>query len=453
MEQVKENKMGIAPVLPLIVKMSLLAMFSMLIQSLYNVVDSIFVARYNSKALTAVSLAFPIQIFVLALSVGTAIGLNSLISRRLGEKRQEEANLAATHGVYLGLINSAIFALIGIFGVRHFIASFTDDPYISENATVYLQIVCICSFAVFLQINFEKILQATGNMIYPMLFQLTGAITNIILDPIMIFGLLGCPEMGVAGAALATVIGQFFALVFASYILWKKDHEVHISMKKYKWSFAVAKEIYTVGFPAIIMQSIASLLITMLNGILIALSEAAVAVLGVYFKLQSFVYMPVFGLMQGIMPIFGYNFGAKKRQRMMTTLRYGLIIAVIITAIGMLLFWVMPQQLLSMFSATEEMLKIGVPALRIISLSFMLAAIGITLSSLFQAIGIGRYSLYISIMRQLVIILPLAYIFSKLFSIDVVWAAFPIAELAAAFMSIVMFKKVYNKMIRNITLM
>ncbi len=448
MEQIKQNKMGVAPILPLIFKMSLPAMFSMLIQSLYNVVDSIFVAQIGEKALTAVTLAFPLQLMIVAVGVGTAIGLNSLISRRLGEKRQEDANLTATHGVYLGLISGIVFAFIGLFGVNAFLAYFSKDPYIMKNGASYLHIALFCSFAVFLQMNFEKILQATGNMIYPMIIQLIGAITNIVLDPIMIFGLFGFPKMGVTGAALATVTGQIFAMLFSLYVVFTKEHEVHINTKKYRWTLAIVKEIYTVGLPSIIMQSIASFLITVLNSILIVFSDSAVSVLGVYFRLQSFIFMPVFGLMQGIMPILGYNFGAKNKERMLATLRYGMIIAVSIMAVGTLLFWVAPQTLLGMFNASEEMLTIGIPALRIISVSFVFAAIGIVLSSFFQAMGIGKYSLYISFLRQLVVVLPLAYIFSKLFTVREVWMAFPIAEIIAFCMSILLFKRVYEVRIK-----
>lgn len=446
-----ENKMGYAPILPLIFKMSLPAMFSMLIQSLYNVVDSVFVSQLGEKALTAVTLAFPIQMLMIAVGVGTGIGLNSLISRRLGEKRLEEANKAATHALYLGALNFTFFAMIGLFLVKPFIGTFTTDEYISLNAGNYLQIVTIFSLGIFFQINLEKTLQATGNMIYPMLFQLTGAVTNIILDPIMIFGLFGFPAMGVKGAAVATVTGQTIALCFSSYIVFMKKHEVHISPSSYPFDKQTAKQIYTVGFPAIIMQSIVALLITGLNSILITFSEAAVSIMGVYFRLQSFVFMPVFGLTQGLMPILGYNYGAKNRERLLHALKYGLLIALGIMLTGTFLFFLFPHRLLNLFHASDEMIRIGIPALRIISLHFVLAGIDIILSALFQAVGIGKYSLYISVMRQMVVILPLAYVFSKWFTLNYVWFSFPIAEFISFLLSLYFFKKIYDSKIKYLS--
>ena len=292
MERTTENKMGTAPVLNLIVSMSLPAMFSMLVQALYNIVDSYFVAKINENALTAVSLVFPVQNLLIAVGVGTAVGINSLVARRLGEGRREEADSAATHGILLGLINAVIFALIGLFFSRQFIQMFTTTEEVIEMGTSYMSIVCIFSLGVFIEINFEKTLQATGNMIYPMLFQLTGAITNIILDPIFIFGLLGVPKMGVAGAAIATVIGQFAAMIFAIIIIFTKEHEVKINLRGFRPNGKIIRNIYAVGFPSIIMQAIGSVMVMGMNAILIAFTETAVALFGVYFKLQSFVFMP-----------------------------------------------------------------------------------------------------------------------------------------------------------------
>lgn len=453
MQNVKgaENKMGVAPILPLIFKMSLPAMFSMLIQSLYNIVDSIFVSQLGEKALTSVTLAFPIQMLMIAVGVGTGIGLNSLISRRLGEKRFEDANKAATHALYLGTLNFVLFAIIGLVFVKPFIGAFTTDEFISRHAADYLQIVTVCSLGIFFQINLEKTLQATGNMIYPMLFQLTGALTNIILDPIMIFGLFGFPAMGVKGAAIATVTGQTVALFFSSYIVFAKKHEVHISPNTYRFDKQTAKQIYIVGLPAIVMQSIVALLITGLNSILITFSEAAVSIMGVYFRLQSFVFMPVFGLTQGLMPILGYNYGAKNKDRLLHTLKYGILISLGIMLTGTFVFFFFPHILLSLFHASEEMIRIGIPALRIISLHFILAGIDIILSALFQAVGIGKYSLYISVMRQMVVILPLAYLFSKFFTLNHVWFSFPIAELISFLLSLYFFKRIYDSRIRYLS--
>lgn len=451
MAQIKENKMGVAPMLPLIFSMSLPAMFSMLIQSLYNVVDSIFVSKLSEKSLTSITLAFPIQILIISIAVGTAIGLNSYISRKLGEHNQEDANRAATHGIYLAIISSIVFIFIGLFAVKPFVSTFTSDSEIFYQAVSYLQIITICSVFVFLQINFEKTLQGTGNMLYPMLFQLSGAITNIILDPILIFGLFGAPRLGVTGAAIATVIGQAFAFLFSFYIIYTKEHDVHINIKKYSFNWNTVKEIYIVGFPSMMMQSIAAILIGGLNAILISFSSAAVSILGIYFRLQSFVFMPVFGLTQGLMPIMGYNYGARNKERMLNALKYGIYIALIIMTIGMIIFLMIPQILLSFFHASDEMLSIGIPALRTISISFPIAAIGILLSSFFQALGIGKYSLYVSFMRQLLIILPLAYILSKISTLNAVWSAFWIAELVATLNSIFLFKKLYENRIKYLS--
>ena len=451
MAQTKENKMGIAPVLPLIFSMSLPAMFSMLIQSLYNVVDSIFVSKLGEKALTSITLAFPIQILIISIAVGTAIGLNSYISRKLGEQKQEDANQAATHGIYLAVMSSILFLLIGFFAVKPFVSGFTSDPEIFHQATSYLQIVTTCSIFVFLEINFEKTLQGTGNMMYPMLFQLTGAVTNILLDPILIFGLFGAPKLGVSGAAIATIIGQGLAFLFSFYIIYTKEHDVHISIKKYSFNWNTVKQIYIVGFPSMMMQSIAAILIGGLNAILISFSSAAVSILGIYFRLQSFVFMPVFGLTQGLMPIIGYNYGARNKERMLHALKYGIYIALFIMTIGMIIFWSIPQLLLSLFHASDEMLSIGVPALKIISISFPIASIGVLLSCFFQALGIGKYSLYVSFMRQLLIILPLAYILSKISTLNAVWSAFWIAELIATVNSILIFKQLYDKKIKYLS--
>lgn len=449
MVQKTENKMGTAPVFPLIISMSLPAMFSMLVQALYNVVDSYFVAKINENALTAVSLAFPVQNLLIAVGVGTGVGINSLIARRLGEKRQQEADSAATHGIILGLFNWLLFALFGLFFSRPFFTMFTANPEVIQMGTEYMSIVCIFSFGLMVEVNFEKTLQATGNMIYPMLFQLTGAITNIILDPIFIFGLLGVPKMGVAGAAIATVIGQIFAMIFAAYIVLKKDHEVNVSFHAFKIDWKTVKNIYVVGFPGIIMQSIGSVMVMGMNAILIAFTETAVALFGVYFKLQSFVFMPVFGLNQGLMPIIGYNYGAKNKKRLLSAVRYGSYIALVIMGLGTLLFWLIPDQLLLIFNASQQMLEIGIPALRSISLCFIPAALGIVFSTVFQAIGRGFYSMLISMLRQLIVILPVAYLLSQI-GLPQVWYAFPIAEGFSLLASILLYLRLYRRELRGL---
>ena len=447
----EENKMGTQPMLGLIAKMSLPAMFSMLIQSLYNVVDSIFVAQIGENALTAVSLAYPVQTLMIAFGVGTGVGLNSLISRRLGEKRIDEATSAANHGAILGVATWILFALLGIFFTETFFRFYTSDPTIFQMGCDYTYVVTIFSIGVFVEINNERTLQATGNMIYPMVFQLVGAVANIILDPIFIFGWLGIPAMGVKGAAIATVIGQILAMIYSTYILQTKDHAVKISFKSFKFQWSIVADIYKVGFPSIVMQSIASVLIVGLNAILTVFSSTAVAVLGVYYKLQSFVFMPVFGLNNGIMPIMGYNFGAKNRKRLLDATKIGLVIAVAIMAVGTLVFMLIPQVLLMFFNATPQLLEIGVPALRIISICFVFAALGIVFSTFFQAIGNGFVSLLISLLRQLIVILPVAYFLSHWLNSAVgVWWAFPIAELISFLASLGMFAYIYGKRIKQL---
>lgn len=444
-----ENKMGTVSVFQLIVSMSVPAMLSMMVQALYNVVDSFFVAKVSENALTAVSLAFPVQTLLIALAVGTSVGINSLVSRRLGEQKQEEADSAATHGILLGVFNWIIFALIGLLFSEPFFRSFTANQEIVTMGTQYMSIVCIVSIGVFVEINIEKTLQATGNMIYPMLSQLLGAVTNIILDPIFIFGLLGVPKMGVAGAAIATVIGQIFAMLFLIFIIAKKEHQVKISFQHFKIDFQIIRNIYSVGFPAIIMQAIGSVMVVGMNAILIGFTATAVALFGVYFKLQSFIFMPVFGLTQGVMPIMGYNFGARKRTRLLSAVKIGSVIAVVIMALGTVVFWMVPDRLLSIFNASESMLAIGIPALRTISICFVPAALGIMFSTLFQAIGHGFKSLIISVLRQLVVLVPAAFLLSKL-GLSSVWYAFPIAEIVSLAASILFFVQLYKKTLKTL---
>ncbi|HIS50582.1 MAG TPA: MATE family efflux transporter [Candidatus Gallacutalibacter pullistercoris] len=446
LEKRSDLKMGTAPMLPLIISMALPAMFSMLVQALYNVVDSYFVAQISEDALTAVSLAYPIQMLLIAFGMGTAVGINSLISRRLGEGNQEAADSAASHGVLLGILNWVIFALFGLFFTRSFFEAYTSAENIISMGSDYLSIVCIYSFGLFIEANFEKTLQATGNMIWPMIFQLTGAVTNIILDPIFIFTL----DMGVAGAAIATVIGQIAALVFSSIILLTREHAVKIHFRSFRFDWQTVKQIYIVGIPAIIMQAIGSVMTLAMNAILVAFSKTAVAVFGIYFKLQSFVFMPVFGLTQGLMPIMGYNYGARNRKRMLSCLKIGCVIGLLIMAAGTVLFWAIPDQLLMIFEASDEMLRIGRPALQYISLCFMPAALGILSSTLFQAMGRGFYSLIVSILRQLVVLIPAAWLLS-LISLTAVWFAFPIAEVFSLITSVLLFLNLYRKIIRNLS--
>lgn len=449
MEQIKQNKMGIAPIPKLIVSMSLPAMFSMLVQALYNIIDSMFVAQLGESALTSVSLAFPVQTLMIAVAVGTGIGINSLVSRRLGERRREEASRAATHGLLLAIFSSLVFALLGLTLTQIFFQAFTDNQTVLQMGCDYTYVVTIFSFGMMIEIGLEKTLQATGNMIYPMLFQLSGAVINIILDPIFIFGKFGVPALGVRGAAVATVIGQIASMVFAVVVIIVKKHEVHISFRNFKFKWRTVKEIYAVGFPSIIMQSIMAFLVTMLNTILISFSEAAVSVLGVYYKLQSFVFMPVFGLTHGVLPIIGYNYGAGNKKRLLSALRLGTLIAACIMTVGTVLFLAIPDKLLMIFNASPQMLEIGVPALRIISICFIPAAVDILFSTFFQGVGMGFKSLIVSIMRQLVVILPAAYLLSKI-GLGYTWYAFPIAEVVSLVLGGIFFWTTYRSKIRNL---
>ncbi len=440
-----QNKMGTAHMLPLILSMSLPAMFSMLVQALYNIVDSYFIAQYDQKGLAAVSLAFPIQNLLIAFGIGTAVGVTSLISRRLGEGKREEASSAAVHGILLGIATSLVFAVYGAFFTTPFFRLFESDPEIIHMGDQYISICCIFSFGMFVSVALEKILQATGNMIWPMVFQLVGAIVNILLDPVLIFGMFGLPKLGITGAAVATVGGQIVSMLVCIVVVARTEHEIKISFKGFHFSWSTVKNIYAVGLPGIVMQSIGSVMTMALNGILAAFSTAAYTVFGLYFKLQSFVFMPVFGLTQGLMPIMGYNFGARNKKRLLSALKQGCLIALLIMTVGMAIFLFLPDKLLGIFDATEELLEVGIPALQIICTCFLFAALGIVSSTLFQAVGCGMYSLLVSLMRQLIILVPAAWILAKLFhEVNAVWWAFPIAEVFSLIASILLFLRLYR---------
>lgn len=445
-----ENKMGTMPVNKLLVTMSLPMIASMLVQALYNIVDSIFVAQIGENALTAVSLAFPVQSLMIAVSVGTCVGINALLSRCLGEKRQKEADLAAANGMFLAIVSYFVFAVIGLLGSRIFFAGQTANPEIVEYGTQYLTICLACSFGLFLEMTVERIMQSTGRTFYSMITQGTGAIINIILDPIMIFGLFGFPRLGIRGAAIATVTGQIVAMLLAVYLNHKKNPDVHIALKGFRPDGHIIKKIYEVGIPSIVMQSIVSVMTLGLNKILIMFSETAVSVLGVYFKLQSFIFMPIFGLNNGLIPIVAYNYGARYKKRIVDTIKLSICIATGIMIIGFIIFQTCTPALLGMFNASEHMLEVGVPALRIISTSFLLAGFNIIVSSVFQAMGNGVYSLITSVARQLLCILPVAYLFARFMGLHAVWLAFPIAELLSLAITLVLFRRIYVNKIKVI---
>lgn len=444
--------------LPLIISMSLPAMFSMMIQALYNVVDSIFVAMYSPLALTAVSLAYPMQMIGISFAIGTAVGVNSLIARRLGAKNYKEANDAATTGLVLAVCNWIVFLLLGLFFAPTFISLFTKDATVLEYGTQYLSIVLCVSIGLMVSAMCEKILQSTGNMIYPMLTQMLGAIINIIFDPLLIFGIGFFPRLGVVGAAVATVFGQICSMIFILAILFFKKHAIKITFKGYRPHKQIIKNIYIVGVPAIIMQSIGSIMVSGINAIIstakvaVEVANAYINAFGAYFKLQSFIFMPVFGLNQGVSPVIGYNYGARNRKRMYSAFIIGSVIAVIIMTAGTLLFQLAPEWLLSLFRSDDAganalMLRVGVPTLRTISLSFIMAAMGIMFSTLFQAVGKGLYSMIMSFSRQLVVLLPVAWVLSGI-GLTTMWYAFPIAEVASLILAIMFFLLLRKKELR-----
>lgn len=446
-----ENKMGTVPVKKLLLSMAWPAILSMTISALYNIVDSIFVAKVSEDAFTAVSIVNPIQMLIIALAVGSGVGVNSLIARMLGARKQEMADKAASTSIRIGLFNYLIFLVIGLFVTVPFVGSYAErGTEIYDAAVTYMRIICVGSLFIHLQVQIEKVLQSTGNMVAPMACSLTGAIINIIMDPILIFGLLGFPEMGVAGAAIATIFGQFCSLIVGILFMVKGEHLVHVKVLGFKMDWHIVKEIYKVGFPSIIMQAIGSFMLIFYNMILVVYSTTAVAVLGVYFKIQSFVFMPVFGMTQGAMPIMGYNFGARNKARLMETYKFGLSMAMLVMACGFILFQTAPNHLLGMFDASPEMLEMGVPALRIISICFMPAAFGIMTSTMFQAIGHGVLSLLASLLRQMFGILPLAWILIRIGGVTLSWASFPLAELIGLTYSACVLIWLYKKEIKNL---
>ena len=446
-----QNKMGTAKMLPLIFSMALPAMFSMMVQALYNIVDTYFVSQVSEKAMAAVSLAFPIQNLQIAFAVGTAVGVTSLISRRLGEGRKAEAESAASHGIVLGLCTAAVFAVYGAFFTTPFFKMFESDPEIVLMGDQYISVCCIFSFGSFVVVMLEKILQATGNMLWPMIFQLVGALINIALDPVFIFGYFGLPAMGVTGAAIATVGGQIISMIFAAIVFAVRPHAISISFKGFRPRWETIKNIYAVGLPAIVMQAIGTVMNMAMNGILSGFSTAAYTVFGLYFKLQSFVFMPVFGLTQGLLPIMGFNYGARNKKRLMQALSHGCLIALFIMLAGMLAFLLLPDKLLGIFNASEELLHIGVPALRTICTCFIFAALGIVSSTLFQAVGRGTYSLIVSIMRQLAVLVPSAWLLSRIFGeVNAVWWAFPVAETVSLLVSVFFFMRLYTREIKSL---
>ena len=452
----RENKMGVMPVKQLIISMALPMMISMLVQALYNVVDSIFVARLGEDARSAVTYAFPLQNLMIAVGSGTGVGMNALLSRSLGEKRFDRSDAAANMGVFLTFCSFIAFLLFSIFGSHWALSvqlkSSADTAAAAEiikNGHAYLSIVTGMSLGLFFQMNFERLLQSTGRTQLSMISQTTGAIINIIFDPIMIFGLFGFPKLGVAGAAYATVLGQSIAAILGLIMNLKFNPDIHLSWKSIlKPQGDIIKQIYFVGVPSILMMSIGSIMTYGMNMILTVFSTTATAVFGVYFKLQSFFFMPVFGLNNGLIPVLAYNYGARRKDRIDEALKFSFRVAIGIMLMGTLIMHLFPAQLLRLFNADAAMLEIGVPAQRIISLCFPLAAMGIISGSIFQAFSQSIYSLIISLGRQLVVLLPAAWLLAQTGNVTNVWWAFPIAEGVSVVLSFIFFRKIYGSVVK-----
>ena len=432
LEERENSFMKTRPVFSLLISMSVPMMLSMLIQSLYNIVDSIYVSRLGTDALTAVSLAYPLQNAIVSVGVGIGVGISSAISICLGRGDQEGADRSATIGVALTVFHCILFILLGIFVTKPFLSLFTDSPKVLSDACDYTYIVLCVSFGSLLQIAFEKIFQGIGQMKITMYLLSVGCIINIILDPILIFGLLGFPALGVAGAAIATVIGQIGAFLLYIVVYLRKPYAVRIHPKYLKFDKKIIRQIYSVGIPSSIMMLLPSVLISILNSILAAFSEVYVAVLGVYFKLQTFIYMPTNGIVQGMRPIIGYNYGAGEEKRVRTTIRYSLVCAAALMLTGTLLSLLIPGPIFSLFDADEALMSAGITALRIICIGFLVSTIGVIYSGTFEALGNGRNSLIISLLRQFVITIPLSFILSRFFGAVGVWASFPVGELCAS---------------------
>lgn len=428
------------PVFSLLISMSVPMMLSMLIQSLYNIVDSIYVSRLGTDALTAVSLAYPLQNAIVSVAVGIGVGISTAISIHLGAGDQEKADRSATLGIALTVFHCVLFVLAGIFITRPFLSLFTDDPAILEDACDYTYIVLCLSFGALLQIAFEKIFQSIGQMKITMYLLVVGCVINIVLDPILIFGLLGFPALGVSGAAIATVIGQICAFLLYIAVYMRKSYAVHIRLKHLKFDRSIIRQIYGVGIPSSIMMLLPSVLISILNSILTALSDVYVAVLGVYFKLQTFIYMPANGIVQGMRPIIGYNYGAGENERVRSTIRYSLGCAAMLMLAGTLLSLLIPEQIFTLFDTDAELMSAGVTALRIICIGFLVSSIGVIYSGTFEALGNGRNSLIISLLRQFAVTVPLAFFLSRVWGAAGVWAAFPAGEVIAAAAAYVLLK-------------
>lgn len=443
--QQKENRLGVEPILPLLIKLSIPSMISMFIQALYNVVDSIYVGHYSKIGLSALSLAFPLQILLISIAVGTGIGASSLISRRLGEGKKKGASNAAEHVLLLSLFYGLIIGIIGFFFSENLISIFTNDAELINLASEYIRIIFTGSVFLYVPMLANNILRGEGNTFVPMISMLIGSILNVILDPFLIFGIGFFPELGVAGAAYATVFSRFISGIYIVYKVFTNKGDIQIDLKKFKFDFSILKEIYKVGFPAIVMQSLGSFTVGGLNIIVGSYNPDALAVVGIYFRLQSFVFMPIFGLNQGYIPLLGYNYGHNNPDRMKETMKYGLTTAFVITMLGLILFQTIPETLITLFNDSPDLVKVGVNALRTISLSFPIVGLAIVGSTSFQAIGKGFMSLVLSFLRQIIILLPAAYLLGKFGGLDLIWYSFPISELISFIVLVILFKKLFTE--------
>ncbi len=440
------KKMEYMDIKKLVLNMSFPIMISMIIQALYNIVDSIFVAAISPAALTAVSLCYPVQTIIIAFACGTAIGFNTLLSRFLGEKKFIEANNTVMHGMLLSILNWILFALIGIFFSNAFLKCYTSDSDILRMGNSYIRICTLFSFGVFIQITYERIMQATGNAIYNMVMQSLGAIANIILDPIFIFGYFGLPPMGVTGAAIATVIGQMLGM-FCGYLLTKyRVDDLEVKLSSFKWDKSIIMNIYRVGIPAILMQSILSFMTVFMNFILAPFSELSISVFSIYYKLQNFMNMAVLGISNALIPILSYNFGAKRNDRVKEAVHFSLFLSIGIMVIGTIVFELFPYPLMGLFSSNEEMYVLGIPCLRMISLSFVFAGINMILCSCLQALNHPNESLIITSLRQLILLIPLTYVLAHLFGLSVAWLSFLVTECVCVVFAFLFWRRVEKEL-------
>lgn len=448
-KDVRENRLGVEPILPLLIKLSIPSMLSMTIQALYNVVDSIYVGRLSTDALSSLSIAFPLQMILISISVGTGVGASSLISRLLGRREKKQASNVAEHVLLLSVFYGLIIGLVGLFFSRDLISIFTDNPTFIDMGTEYIKIIFMGSVFLFVPMLANEILRGEGNTFVPMISMLIGSIINIVLDPFLIFGIGPFPQLGVAGAAYATVIGRAISGVYIVYKVLTNDQDIRINLKNFSFKFKIIRDIYSVGLPAMIMQFLASFMVGGLNIIVGDYNQYAVAVVGIYFRLQSFVFMPVFGLNQGYMPIVGYNYGHNNPERMKETIKYGLIVGFTITTLGFIVFQLIPEPLIRLFNSNEELVEIGVNALKTISLAFPIIGLAIVGSTTLQAVGRGVASMVVSFLRQIIVLLPVAYVLGKVGGLRWIWYAFPISEAISFVLLVILFKNIFTKVMEK----